>query len=375
MTNPVYVGLAVTSHNDGVIAAGAFDNLTITGAHRPRRRARPLYLEAENGTLTSPLQLVSDAGASNGLGWQVTPGNNSGVPSPPPGTPPIRSSSPAPAPTGSGAASTAPRPATIRSGCAWTAAPGSSGTTSATAPPGAGTPRTTLWPAAHRRLQPGRGQPHPRAGLPRRRRPDRPAAHHQRPGAEPQRQLPESPAVTRWRRPTAPPGPRLAGLVSAEVFLPNLGGIDEAHASTGRRQPAPGVRLVAGAGHGEHLGRRRRHRAAAHQPARPQHPVPLHRHRRSEDLSGDRFIPFTSSFTTGTGGGGGPTVFNFRRCPWAAPPSGSSSPASPSAPTPSCTPPALTGEIVRWTTNGTACSRASRPSTPSATTTAAPPGP
>ena len=56
-----FVGLAVTSHADGILATGTFDNVTITGASPGARRRAPLalYLEAENGTLTSPLQTLS----------------------------------------------------------------------------------------------------------------------------------------------------------------------------------------------------------------------------------------------------------------------------------------------------------------------------
>jgi regulation of enolase protein 1 (concanavalin A-like superfamily) len=79
MASTVLVGLAVTSHADGTLATGTFDRVTVTGAS-PAPPAGPLalYLESENGTSTSPLQTLTDSTASNGLYVQVTPGNNSG---------------------------------------------------------------------------------------------------------------------------------------------------------------------------------------------------------------------------------------------------------------------------------------------------------
>ena len=79
MASTVYVGLAVTSHADGTLATGTFDRVTITGAiPAPPAGPMSLYLESENGTLTSPLQIVADTTASNGQYFQVTAGNNSG---------------------------------------------------------------------------------------------------------------------------------------------------------------------------------------------------------------------------------------------------------------------------------------------------------
>ena len=83
MANPVYVGLGVTSHHDGWITAATFDRLTIVGRpSAPPAGTVKLYLEAENGTLTAPLQTGTDAAASNGLYWQVAAGNNSSASAP-----------------------------------------------------------------------------------------------------------------------------------------------------------------------------------------------------------------------------------------------------------------------------------------------------
>jgi hypothetical protein len=71
----VQVGLAVTSHNDGTLATATFDNVTILG----QSTAPPfgLYFEAENATLSSPMQTGSDPAASNQTFITVAPGNNS----------------------------------------------------------------------------------------------------------------------------------------------------------------------------------------------------------------------------------------------------------------------------------------------------------
>jgi hypothetical protein len=67
-----YIGLAVTSHADGAVATGVFENVSMTGSPPIK-----LYLEAENGTLTAPMQVSADSTASGGNYIQVAAESNS----------------------------------------------------------------------------------------------------------------------------------------------------------------------------------------------------------------------------------------------------------------------------------------------------------
>jgi Bacterial Ig-like domain/Glucose / Sorbosone dehydrogenase len=355
MTNPVYVGLAVTSHNDGVIAAGAFDNVTITGRPpAPPAGTVNMYLEAENGTLTSPLVFFSDATASNGLGWQVTPGNSSGGAVP--------------------ATGHATYPFTVttagnykvwgRVNCPTTSDDSfwvrmDSGTWALWNDLNTG--GSWSWNDTHDSPTGGASIQY-----------NLTAGNHtlelayREDGARIERLLitndlalnpndnPERPAVTLVTPANGATGtPVSPGAVTAEVFLPNLGGIDEAtlNGSTVNLRKVSDSSLVAAtlntSGGGDVI---------VLQPTAALATSTQYRFTVTDglkDISGDSFIPFTSSFTTGTGGGGGPTPFNFSKQDLGATASGfdfTSITIGPDAKVYAAT---LSGEIIRWTPDGT----------------------
>jgi hypothetical protein len=357
MANPVYVGLAVTSHNDGVIAAGAFDNVTITGrAPAPPAGTARIYIEAEDGTLSSPLRLDADPTASNARYWQVTPGtsSNSAVPTGGRALYPF-------AVTSAGtykvwgrflAPSTSDDSVWVRmdGAATWTQwnniANGST---------------TWRWDPVHDTLAADAPVTYNLAA----------GSHtleiaYREDGTKVDRLLitndlaanpndaPERPAVTLVTPGNGATGtPVDPGAVAAEVLLPNLGGVNEAtlDAATVNLRKVSDSSLVTAtlntSGGGDVI---------VLQPTAPLAANTQYRFTVTDglqDLSGASFIPFTSTFTTGAGGGGGPTPFNFAKVSLGTTATGFDFTSITIGPDGKVYAATLSGEIIRWTPDST----------------------
>ena len=351
MTNPVYVGLAVTSHNDGVIGAASFDNVTITGRPpAPPAGTVNMYLEAENGTLAAPLQLSAIAGASNGLAWQVTPGtsSNGAVPANGHATYPFTVTT-----AGNYKVWGRVNGPNTSDDSFWVRV--DSGTWAQWNDLANG--GTWSWNDTHDTPTGGASILY-----------NLTAGNHtlelayREDGAKIDRLLitndlalnpndaPERPAVTLVTPANGATGhPVSPGAVTAEVFLPNLGGVDEAtltSATVHLRKVSdssliPATLNTSGGGD-----------VIVLQPTAPLAATTQYRFTVTDglkDLSGDSFIPFTSTFTTGTGGGGGPTPFNFSRQDLGATATGFDFTSITLGPDGKVYAATLSGEIIRWT--------------------------
>jgi regulation of enolase protein 1 (concanavalin A-like superfamily) len=358
MTNPVYVGLAVTSHNDGVIAAATFDSVSITGRPpAPPAGTARMYLEAEDGVLgaTAPvLSLGSDAGASNGRFWQVPAGNNSNA-----------------APPAGGRAS---YPFTVTTAGAYKvwARINAPTTSDDSLWVRMDTGAWTQWNDLHNGGVWGWNDLHDSAAAGAVVQYTLTAGNHtlelayREDGTKVDRLLvtndlaanpndaPERPAVTLVTPANGATGaPVDPGAVTAEVLLPNLGGVDEATltGATVNLRKVSDSSLVAAtlntSGGGDVI---------VLQPTAPLAGNTQYRFTVTDglkDLSGASFIPFTSSFTTGTGGGGGPTPFNFTKVSLGTTATGFDFTSITIGPDGKVYAATLTGEIIRWTPDAT----------------------
>ena len=75
MATDVYIGLALTAHNNSTVCTAVIDNVSSTGGSGGGGGSFTLRLGAEDGTIVSPMQIASDGGAFGGRFVKTTSAN------------------------------------------------------------------------------------------------------------------------------------------------------------------------------------------------------------------------------------------------------------------------------------------------------------